>query len=120
MVERAEGAVALKERPSGYHKVDGMLFGIKLQPELAYEKNGKLNVVYLWATKTPSITKQSAGSSLQMLRGELAKEKFSEATFSILNLRNKSILSEDLISNQSEAIFKADIAVINELWKNFI
>lgn len=114
------GALALKERPSGYYKADGMLFGIRLQPELAYVQNEKINVIYLWATKNPAITKQAAAAGLQMLKGRLGKGSFSGARFSILNLRNKTLLSDDLISNQSEALFNADVAGINELWKSFM
>lgn len=116
--EIADGAVALTDRPGGTYRHAEMEFGIRMQPELAYEKSGNIHVTYLWATKTPKITKQGAGSGIHLLRSQLAKGPFSGARFSILNLRDLSILGDDLVTNQSKTLADADIAGINQLWKS--
>ena len=89
-----------------------------MRPEFAYEINGVTRVVYLWASKTPSLTKQGVGASMQLLKNGLAKGKFSDAEFCLLNLRKKSLLSDALITNQSQILASSDIAGINHLWKS--
>lgn len=114
------GAVAIPDRPAGTYRTTTMQFGIKMRPELAFDKDGVRHVVYLWATKTPKISNQAAGSGLFLLQKQLKKGKFADAKFSILNLRNKKLLSDDLITNQSSAIALAEISQLNEIWKNII
>lgn len=111
-------AKALAARPQGIYKTEGMRFGIKLRPELAYKQNDSIHIVYLWATQSPKMTNQVAGTGLQILRETLAKSKFKDATFSILNLRTGKLLEENLISNQSKVIAAAEISGLNELWKS--
>lgn len=114
-----DGAVPLSRRPGAVHRAENMEFGIKMRPELAYEIGGQKHVVYLWATKTPALTKQGVGAGLHLLRKELAKGFFSDARFSLLNLRKKELITESMISNQSHIIVSSDIAGINQLWKSF-
>ena len=71
-----DGAVPLSSRPGAVHRAENMEFGIKMRPELAYEIGGQKHVVYLWATKTPALTKQGVGAGLHLLRKELAKGFF--------------------------------------------
>ena len=112
------GAIAKNERPSGVHKSQAMSFGIRMMPELAYEREGHLYVTYLWATNLPKLTRQAAGSGLHLLKDELAKGKFAKAHFQILDLRQKRLLNEDCITNQSASIALADIAQINAMWQD--
>lgn len=112
------GASALTSRPTGIYKAEAMHFGIKLLPELAYKLDEQIHVIYLWAIRTPLITKQTAGIGLHLLKQKLATGKYSDAKFSILNLRTKTLLSDNLVTNQSAALAQADIAGINELWKS--
>lgn len=109
---------ALSDRPSGVFKKQMMSFGIKMRPELAYEKDGSIHVVYLWATKSPKITNQAAGVGIYLLQEGLRKGNFKNAKFSILNLRTGKILSDNLVTNQSATLAAAEISLINELWKS--
>jgi len=75
--DELEGATALSLRPHGVYRREGMNFGIRLQPELAYEIAGQVHVTYLWAVGSPKLTRQAAGAGLFLLRQELARENFS-------------------------------------------
>jgi hypothetical protein len=110
------GAVALVDRPSGIYRRTGMGFGIRLQPELAYEWNGEKRVTYLWAIDRPKLTSQAAGAGLHLLREELAKGPFKDAKFEIRDLRQKKAFEEDCITNASASLLQADIALMNAMW----
>jgi hypothetical protein len=110
------GAVPLAERPSGTHRREGMNFGIRLQPELAYELNGAIHVTYLWAIERPKLTKQAAGAGLSLLREELAHGNFKDARFEIRDLRQAKTFEADSITNESASLLQADIAAMNVMW----
>jgi hypothetical protein len=110
------GATALNERPSGTYRRPGMVFGIRLAPELAYELEGQTYVTYLWAIRMPKLTRQAAGAGLHLLREQLATGKFKDARFQIRNLREGKTLGEECITNQSANLLQADIAAMNAMW----
>lgn len=112
------GAIPLSIRPSKVFRTSEMAFGIKMRPELAYECGGQKHVIYLWATKTPALTKQGVGAALHLLRLALGQGSFADARYSLLDLRKKQILGENLINNQSHIIANSDIAGLNQLWKS--
>lgn len=107
------GAAALNERPSGVYRRPGMVFGIRLVPELAYKMNGHKYVTYLWAIGIPKLTRQAAGAGLYLLRQQLATGAFEDARFQIRDLRQGATYDEDCISNQSPVLLQADIALMN-------
>lgn len=114
--DELEGASALSERPNGVYRRVGMNFGIRLQPELAYELSGETRVTYLWAVGSPKLTAAAAGAGLFLLRSELAQGKFEKASFEIRDLRQKKTYLEDCITNESAALLQADIAAMNSMW----
>jgi hypothetical protein len=113
-----EGATALAERPAGVYKLPHMAFGVRVSPELAYAKDGIVYVTYLWATRLPKLTRQVAAAGLLMLRQELAKKAFENARFQILDLRQKKVLGEQLITNHSTSLLQADIAQLSAIWSD--
>lgn len=116
---KQEDAKALSIRPSGVYKTGRMAFGIKMRPELAFERSGTRNVVYLWASKTPALTRQGVGAAIHLLKSQLAQGEFQDANFGLLNLRKGELMTEKYITNQSQILADSDIAGINQLWKSF-
>lgn len=114
--DELEGVDALVERPRGTYKRDGMDFGIRLQPELAYKQDGVIFVTYLWAIERPKLTSQAAGAGLYLLRSELTQGNFKDARFQIRDLRQKKTFGEDQITNESASLLQADIAAMNVMW----
>lgn len=114
--ESIDGASACKDRPNGTYKRPGMVFGIRLAPELAYELGGTVYVTYLWATALPKLSRQAAGAGLYLLREELAAGEFKNDRFQIRDLRAKKTWEEDCITNQSPKLLEADIALMNAMW----
>jgi hypothetical protein len=110
------GPIALAERPSGVYRRTGMDFGIRLQPELAYDWGSERRVTYLWAVDRPKLTRQAAGAGLHLLREELAKGSFKDARFEIRDLRQKKTFEEDCVTNASASLLQADIALMNAMW----
>lgn len=111
-----EGASALNDRPSGTYRTSGMVFGIRLVPELAYKLDGQTYVTYLWAIRMPKLTRQAAGAGLYLLREKLGVGEFKNARFQIRDLREKKTFEEDSITNQSASLLQADIAAMNVMW----
>ena len=110
------GAVAQEDRPTGEYKTEAMAFNVRLRPELMYEHEGKRLVTYLWATKFPALTKQSAAAGLLMLRKGLATGPYADVRFQILDLRKEILHGEGLISNVTEDHLAADVALVNAIW----
>lgn len=91
-------------------------FGIRLAPELVYEKEGEKVVTYLWALKLPTLTRQVAGMGLHILRQGFADHSIMPANFQILDLRRKKTFGEELITNVSPRLLSADAALLNSIW----
>jgi hypothetical protein len=106
----------LDRRPSNDYKTPSMAFGIKVRPEFVYKQGDQEFVTYLWATKLPKLTRQTAGAGLFLLREALAKGIYSAVKFQIYDLRQEKLLGEECITNQSADLLAADIALINAIW----
>lgn len=115
-LQSQKGLMPLEDRPAGKFRAPKLAFNVRLKPEIAYQTSDGTFVTYLWATKLPSLTTQAAGAGIWMLREELAKGKFQGAQFQIRDLRNNRTFDESVMTNQSESILNADLALLNAIW----
>ncbi len=106
----------LDSRPSGLLKPSGWKFGIRMKPELAYLKNNTQYVTYLWATKSPVLSKKVAGMGVYLLKEKLAKSNWINAKFQIYDLRKSKVYDEALIDNATPILTAADLALLNSIW----
>lgn len=112
---KLDGITVLDSRPSGLLKHNEWKFGIRMKPELAYLKNDIQYVTYLWATKSPTLSKKVAGMGVYLLKAKLARSNWVNAKFQIYDLRKSKIYDEALIDNATPILTTADLALLNSI-----
>lgn len=111
-----DSVIAHDSRPSSIFKRPGMPFGIRLVPEIFYAENGKDKVTYLWATATPTLTKQGAGMGIVTLNESLQRDQYAHHKFTIYDLRRNRFLGEECITNSTKTNLAGDLAQISAIW----
>tara|TARA_B100001179_G_scaffold231218_1_gene220586 strand:+ start:543 stop:1160 length:618 start_codon:yes stop_codon:yes gene_type:complete len=113
----ANGGVPSEDRPSGRFQRSGLPFNIRLKPELRYSEDNVDNVIYLWATANPRLTKQVAATGILILQESFANTVYAQCNFKIFDLRRNKFFGSETISNGSATNLNADLAQIGAIWE---
>lgn len=98
-----EAPVGSFDSPSGY-------LSVKLEPAFGYEKDGKRRLVQLWATQTPPLTQSVAGCGLYLMKQHLCVGEFDDCVPTILNLRNKHLITAAAFHPSTVAMVASELA----------